>query len=150
MSVLLCFGSCGRFANWYRWPLTRHWWSFSFCHDWITALVGLRAYLVHRLQSVLNASVRMIFQLRRSDHITDALVGPHWLYKINVLAYKVIQWTVPLYMGQLVRELDLPGRRNLRYASTARLVVPLFKLSTIGSRTFTLLLLRHGTNCLRI
>jgi len=27
-------------------------------------------YLVRRLQSVLNASARMIFQLRRSDHIT--------------------------------------------------------------------------------
>jgi len=33
-------------------------------------LVGLAAYLVCQLQSVLNASARMIFQLRRSDHIT--------------------------------------------------------------------------------
>jgi len=31
---------------------------------------------------------------------------------------------------------DLPGRRRLRSASTDRLVVPPFKLSTIGSRTF--------------
>jgi len=31
---------------------------------------------------------------------------------------------------------DLPGRRRLSSASTDRLVVPPFKLSTIGSRTF--------------
>jgi len=31
---------------------------------------------------------------------------------------------------------DLPGRLCLRSASTDRLVVPPFKLSTIGSRTF--------------
>jgi len=32
--------------------------------------------------------------------------------------------------------LNLPGRRRLRSASIDRLVVPPFKLSTIGSRTF--------------
>jgi hypothetical protein len=106
-------------------------------------LVGLPAYLVRRLQSVLNASARVIFQLRRSDHITDALVSLHWLcvperiqYKIAVLTYKVLQGTAPRYLGPLVRVSDLPGRRNLRSASTARLVVPPFKLSTIGSRIF--------------
>jgi len=35
--------------------------------------------LVRRLQSVLIASARMIFQLRRSHHITDALASLHWL-----------------------------------------------------------------------
>jgi len=39
-------------------------------------------------------------------------------------------------MGPLVRVSDLQGRRRLRSASTDRLVVPPFKLSTIGSRTF--------------
>lgn len=106
-------------------------------------LVGLPAYLVRRLQSVLNASARMIFQLRRFDHITDALASLHWLrvperiqYKIAVLTYKVLNGTAPRYLGPLVRVSDLPGRRCLRSASTDRLVVPSFKLSTIGSRTF--------------
>jgi hypothetical protein len=106
-------------------------------------LVSLPACLVRRLQSVLNASARIIFQLRRSDHITDALASLHWLcvperiqYKIAVLTYKVLQGTAPRYLGPLVRVSDLPGRRNLRSASTTRLVVPPFKLSTIGSRTF--------------
>jgi len=40
------------------------------------------------------------------------------------------------YLGALVRVSDLPGQRRLRSASTDRLVVPPFKLSTIVSRTF--------------
>jgi hypothetical protein len=36
-------------------------------------LVGNPAYLVRRLQSVLNASARLICNLHRSDHVTDAL-----------------------------------------------------------------------------
>jgi len=36
----------------------------------------------------------------------------------------------------LVAVADLPGRRALRSASTSRLVAPLIKLSTVGSRAF--------------
>jgi len=106
-------------------------------------LVGLPTYLVRRIQSVLIASARIIFQLRHSDCITDALASLHWLrvperiqFKIAVLTYKVLHETAPRYLGPLIRVSDLPGRRSLRSASTNRLVVPPFKLSTIGSRTF--------------
>jgi len=106
-------------------------------------LTGLPAYLLRRLQSVLNASARLICHLRRSDHITDALVSLHWLraperiqFKIAVLTYKVLHGTAPRYLGPLVRVADLPGRRGLRSTNTARLVVPPYKLSTIGNRTF--------------
>ena len=40
------------------------------------------------------------------------------------------------YLGSLVRVSDLPGLCRFRFASTDRLVMPPFKLSTIGSRTF--------------
>ena len=119
-------------------------------------LIGLPAYLVRRLQSVLNVSARLIHHLRRSDHITDALVSLHWLrvpkriqYKITVLSYKVLHGTAPRYLGPLVRVSDLLGRRALRSASTNRLVVLPFKLSTIVSRIFKVLLLGHGTICQR-
>ena len=95
---------------------------------------------MRRLQSVLNARARLIFQLRRSDHVTDAL---HWLgvperiqYKIAILTYKVLHDTAPRYLGPLDRVADLRGRRALRSASSSRLVVPMFRLSTVGSRTF--------------
>ena len=42
-------------------------------------LTGLLAYRVRRLQSVLNASARLICSLHRSDHITDALINLHLL-----------------------------------------------------------------------
>jgi len=44
-----------------------------------SVLVGILACLVHRLQSVMNSGARLVFQLRRADHITDAVVSLHWL-----------------------------------------------------------------------
>jgi len=42
-------------------------------------LVGIPAHLMRRLQAFLNAAARLIFSLKLSDHITDALVSLHWL-----------------------------------------------------------------------
>ena len=42
-------------------------------------LTGLPANLIRRLQSVQNAAARLIFGIRRSEHITDALASLHWL-----------------------------------------------------------------------
>jgi len=51
----------------------------------------------------------LIFQLRHSDQITDAPTILHWLrylerilFKISVLAYKVLHGTAPPYLGPLV------------------------------------------------
>ena len=122
-------------------------WSYSFCLDWTISngvLIGLPVYLVRRLQSVLNAAARMIVILpflRRSDHITDALVNLHWLRvpkRIHCLRTKCwkglhrLIW-VRLFVRLIYR---LPGRRGLRSASTTRLVVPPNSLSTIGNRIF--------------
>jgi len=54
-----------------------------------SVLVGIPAYLLRRLQSVLNAAVRLIFHLKRSNHITDALVSLHWLRVPERIQYKV-------------------------------------------------------------
>jgi len=104
-------------------------------------LVGIPTYLVHRLQSVLNAAARLIYHLRPYDHISDALATLHWLrvpkrvqYKIAVITFKVLHDSAPRYLGPLVAVADLPGRRALRSASTSRLVAPPIKLSTVGRR----------------
>ena len=106
-------------------------------------LVSSPAHLVRRLQSVLNALAQLIHRLRRSEHITGVLVSLHWLhvperiqYKIAVLAYKVHLGTAPRCLGPFFRVSDLPGQRALRSASTSRLVIPPFKLPTIGNQTF--------------
>jgi len=73
-----------------------------------STLVGIPAYIMRRLQSALNAAARLIFHLRRSDHITDALVSLHWLhvperiqFKIAVLTYRVLHGNAPRYLGPL-------------------------------------------------
>ena len=51
-----------------------------------------------------------------------------------MLTFKVLHGTALKYLGPLVRVADLPGRQALRSASTNRLVVPPYKVSTISSR----------------
>jgi len=82
--------------------------------------------------------------MRSADHITDALVTLHWLRvpqriecKVAVMTYKVLHGTAPRYLGPLALVSDLPGRRTLRSANTSRLLVPPVRLSTVGSRAFT-------------
>ena len=107
-------------------------------------LAGLPSYLFQRLQSVMNAAARLIYGLRHSDHISDALISLHWLraqervrFKTAVLMYKATHGTAPSYLSQLhVRVADLPGRRSLCSARTKRLLVPSVKLSTVGGRAF--------------
>jgi len=109
-----------------------------------TILVGLPAYLVRRLQSVLNVAARLIYGMRSTDHITDALACLHWLhvperidFKVAVLTYKVIHGTAPRYLGPLVPVANLPGRRTLRSGGTSRLIVPSVRRSTVGDRAFS-------------
>ena len=49
------------------------------------------------LQSVQNAAARLIFNLRRCDHITDALISLHWLrvperiiFQVATLTYRAL------------------------------------------------------------
>ena len=65
-------------------------------------LVGLPAYLVRRLQSVLNTAARLIYHMRSADHDTDGLACLHWLrvperieYKVAILTYKVLYGSAP-------------------------------------------------------
>jgi len=59
----------------------------------------------------------------------------------------VLHGMAPEYLGPIVRIADLPGRQSLRSAGTNRLVVPPFKLSTIGTRAF-LVASPSAWNCL--
>jgi len=78
-----------------------------------STLVGIPAYLMHRLQSALNAAAWLIFHLRRSDHIT---VPERIQCKIAVLTYRVLRGNAPQYLGPLTSTVDVPGRRALRSA----------------------------------
>jgi hypothetical protein len=70
-----------------------------------STLVGLPTYLIRRLQSVLNASARLIYGLGRHAHITDALISFHWLripervkFELAVSTHRVLHGTAPVYL----------------------------------------------------
>ena len=88
------------------------------------ALGGLPIYLQRWLKSVLNASARLIYDLRRSDHITDALashpVGAWW----GPMKSSVVQWrplryyrshrTPPDHIGPPYQSIPRPMHRTSR------------------------------------
>jgi len=106
-------------------------------------LVGLPLYLQRHLQSVLNAAARLVFRLSRYDHVSDALATLHWLrlpqrvdFKVAVMTFRVLHGLAPSYLNDLVRVADLSGRRRLRSSSSHQLLVPPFRLTTVGRRSF--------------
>jgi len=109
-----------------------------------SVLFGLPANLIQRLQSVQNAAARIIFRIRRSEHITPALISLHWLrfperisFKLAVMTYRSIHGTSPSYLQScLTRVSDMTSRRRLRSSTSHRLDVPPVRLSTVGRRAF--------------
>lgn len=109
------------------------------------ALYGQPAYLFAKLQLVQNAAARLVFGLRRSDHITDALLSLHWLrvrervdFKLAVLMFRVLHHTAPSYLGpfNLYALAGRRGRSSSASSASSRLVVPPTQLKTVGSRAF--------------
>ena len=94
-------------------------------------LVGLPAYLVSRLQLVMNAAAKSIIGIRRSEYITSTLVNLHWLkvserikFKLAVLTYRCLHGAAPRFLIDDIRQLsDIPSRRVLRSSSRNELVI---------------------------
>jgi len=107
-------------------------------------LVGLPAYQIDRLQSMLNATARLVYSSRRYDRVTPLLRELHWLrmsqridYKLAVLVYRCLNGLAPSYLASdLQRVADLGARRRLCLASTSTLIVPVTCLSTVGDCAF--------------
>ena len=106
-------------------------------------LAGITDRLMDRLRSVLNASARLIYASRRTEHVTLLLHDLHWLryldridYKLAVLVYRCLHGLAPGYLAdEFTRVSEIVSRRNLRSASTANLVVPRFQRKTLDGRT---------------
>lgn len=106
-------------------------------------LVNLPANQLRRLQSVQNAAARLLFNLRRRDHVTDALICLHWLrvperikFKIAVHVYRALHGTAPAYLSDFQRVSVATGRHGLRSADSNHLVIRRARLATIGNRAF--------------
>jgi len=60
-------------------------------------LIDLPLTHIQRLQSVQNAAARLIFNLRRCDHITDALirVPERITFKVATMTYRALHGSAP-------------------------------------------------------
>lgn len=109
-----------------------------------TVLYGLPNSQMRRLQAVLNASARLIFGLRRHDHISDALLSLHWLrvperltFKVAVLAYRALHGLAPAYLANDFQRISETAERSrLRSSETTGLLVPRHRIN-IGARGFS-------------
>jgi hypothetical protein len=108
-----------------------------------SVLVGLPACQLHRLQAVQNAAARFVFNIRRSEHITDALICLHWLrvperirFKMAVLVYKSLHGQLPSYFATFQPLSAGRERRGLRSDTSHHLCVPRRRLITVGDRSF--------------
>ena len=98
-----------------------------------------------RLQRVLNAAARVVSDTRKFDHGLSRLMHQelHWLdipervsYKLGILTRRCLLGKAPIHV-----QLLYPGRpscnTSLRSAARHQLTVPRHRLSTYGSRAFT-------------
>ena len=105
-------------------------------------LYGTTEDTLDRLQKVQNAAARLIFGLRKHDHITDTLKKLHWLpirsrieYKIAIITYKTLHGDGPQYLKELL--VPIQHQRSLRSSKKCLLKVPKFKLESGGKRSFS-------------
>jgi len=65
--------------------------------DYANALyVELPATLLDRLQRIQNAAVRLIFRLKKRDHVTPIMKKLHWLPDRQRIEYKVLVLTASI------------------------------------------------------
>jgi len=72
-------------------------------------MAGAPDVLLLRLQSVLNAAVRLVFSARKYDHTTPLLRELHWLkmpervkFRLCVLTYRCLNGTAPHYLAETI------------------------------------------------
>ena len=114
------------------------------------SLAGLPARELSRLQSVQNASARLIFWANKYDHVPSLLRDLHWLralqridYKIAALVYRCLHGLATAYLSVDLQSIkDLPLRQRLRSWSSDTLAVPTSNLSDVDDRAFPIVAAR--------
>ena len=73
-------------------------------------LADLPTESINKLQYVQNCAARLVFGLRKREHITPALKNLYWLpisqqihYKLSLLCYKCFNSLLPSYLSDLLR-----------------------------------------------
>ena len=73
-------------------------------------LANIPKYLINKLQRILNASVRFIYNIKKHDHISYYLKKAHFLpvqkridFKLCTFVLKIIHNLAPTYLNDLVK-----------------------------------------------
>ena len=108
-------------------------------------LTGIKETHLHKLQRIQNKAARIIFGLRRREHITPYLHTLHWLpvrqrinFKLLVLIYQSVHHEAPVYLCNdiCLHSSTVTNTRMLRSAmDTTRLHIPKTS-TTIGDQAF--------------
>ena len=109
------------------------------------ALIGITRRLHDRLQSVLNAAARLVYNSCKYDHISPLLRELHWLrapgriiFRLAVLVFRCRNNTAPDYLARDLQWATNDNmRRRLRSASSHQLVVRRSRLKSAGDRAFS-------------
>ena len=110
--------------------------------DYLNSLLyGMPDYIIKRLQRLLNAAARIITNLGKYDHITDAMKKLHWLpiesriqYKVLVLVHACVHNIAPPYLSSLLTSY-VPSR-EMRSSGKLILHQPIPNMVTYGKRSF--------------
>ena len=109
-------------------------------------LCGVTEGRLDRLQSVLNATARLVLNIPKFSHISLAIRDElHWLpvqcrsqYEICILVRNSIVGSLPHYLQELCLPVaSVLGRQHLRSAGRNDLLVPQFRTMNYGLRGFS-------------
>ena len=102
-------------------------------------LANIPKYLINKLQRVMNASVRFIYDIKKHDHISYYLKKAHFLpvkkrieFKLCTLVFKITHNLAPTYLKDLVK-LHIPTR-DLRVGRDSFMVESRKQSKTISNK----------------
>ena len=113
--------------------------------DYCNILInGLPDNLIKKVHHVQNTAARLIFNLRKYDRITPALVTLHWFpvkyrieFKTLLIIFKGLYDKAPRYIQEMTTS-SKSRRYSMRSNEACNLKVPKFKHDTFGKRAFAL------------
>ena len=118
---------------------------YKYIQNCNSALWGIPAVQLNRLQKLQNSAARIVTGTRKSEHITPVLRDLHWLpmkqrldHKVLSLTYASLQGLASEYLQELAP--SYVPTRSLRSASQCRLRLPSTEGTTkkkYGARSFS-------------
>ena len=140
-------------------PCHRMQWTLSCTLGWTTATLYSRIFQLHRLQSVLNAVVRLISNSSRCCHVRPLHRDRHWLpirhrmqYKLCMLVNRCLYGDMPSHLSELAIPTAITSNRAgqwsccpslshtlTRHSVTARSPMPCLELITTSHHTLDII-----------